>query len=44
VGAVHVLERLEQLVDHEALVHILQDIGADHSVQVSLCGVRIGRK
>jgi hypothetical protein len=33
---VHVLERLEELVHDVLLVHLLQDVGADHGVQVGL--------
>ena len=36
MGAVHVLERLEQLVHDVLLVDLLQDVGPDHCVQVCL--------
>jgi hypothetical protein len=34
LASVHVEDRLEQLVDDVALVHVLQDIRLDHIIQV----------
>ena len=36
LARVHVLERPEELVHDVLLVHVLQDVGTDHGVQVGL--------
>jgi hypothetical protein len=41
IGRVHVLERLEQLVDDVLLVDVLQDVGPDDGVQVRLYTISI---
>ena len=39
LARVHVLDGLKKLVNDEALVDVLEDVGADDGVEVSLCHI-----
>lgn len=37
IGGVHVLDRLEELVDDVLLVNVLENVGTDDGVEVRFC-------